>query len=72
MLLHNHSPEQKAVLVEMLNATISNLLSVSFEVPANDHQLIRHHAYQKGRYDLLVSMLQDNYEAPEPLQPPEE
>ena len=72
MQLHNHSPEQQQVLDAQLNEVIHRLLTVSFENPANDQQMIRHHAYLRGKYDTLVAIRMDNYEAPEPIQPSEE
>jgi len=67
MQLHNHSPEQRDVLVAKLNEVIQRMLQVEFSTPANDQQMIRHHAHLRGQYDTLLALIQDNYEAPEPM-----
>ena len=68
MQLHNNSPEQRAVLTDMLNEVIQRLLALNFTDTKTDQEMIRHHAYLRGKYDLLVGQLQDNYEVAEPAQ----
>lgn len=72
MQLHNHSQQQQQVLHQLLNDTIGKLLAVRFDDPAVDQRMLRYHAAMTGKYELLVQLLQDNYPAPEPIDPPNE
>ena len=71
MQLHNHNPQQVEVLTQILNTVIGKMLAVEFGDPAQDQRMIRHHAHLRGQYDTLLSLIQDNYEAPEPIPQPE-
>jgi len=71
MQIHHHNPEQVAVLTNMINVVIQKMLAVEFSDPANDQRAIRHSAHLRGQYDTLLSLLQDDYPAPEPVAQPE-
>ena len=65
---YHHSQEQRDNLVLDLQVVGQRLLAIAFEDPKNDEQSIRHHAYLRGKFDILKDLLEDNY--PEPETPP--
>lgn len=60
----NHNPEQQGQLKELMIAVAQELLSLNFIDPTEDHKRIRRHAWLKGRYELLQTLLDDDF--PEP------
>lgn len=69
MKRYHHNPEQFDALQKDLTAIGQRLLAIGFENPADDQQMIRHHAYLRGKFDQLKDLLEDNY--PDPTQPKE-
>lgn len=72
MKLHNHSNEQRTVLMHQLEETGRELLAINFDKPELDNLYIRRHAYLKGRFETLAKLLEDTYPEPEALQPENE
>ena len=61
------SSEQQTAFVTDLEAVGRRLLAITFDAPDTDHQNIRHHAYLKGKFEQLTSILEDSF--PDPEQP---
>lgn len=61
MQMYRLSPDQQAFLRERLIQVGQQLLAIDFTDPAQDARMIRYHAYQKGKYDMITEMLQDNF-----------
>jgi hypothetical protein len=66
MQLHHHNPEQQQLLNTLIAELAGQLLSFQFNDPAQDHLMLRQHAYIKGKLDLATQLLQDTYPDPEP------
>lgn len=68
MIRYNLTQEQKETLADDTRSTGLDILNINFTDPATDQQLIRHHAYLRGRFDTLKEILEDNFPDPEPEQ----
>ena len=75
--LHKHSPEQQALLQQLLVQFAGELVAFNFSNPEHDAQMIRAHAYKRGQYDIVQQLLADSYpdpseqvEDPKPLESP--
>lgn len=72
MQRYRHSQEQRDNLLADIQIVAQRLMAVAFDSPASDEQNIRHHAYLRGKFDLLKDLLEDNYPEPEQVQPTED
>lgn len=66
MKLFNHTAEQQANLVELLKNSGQKLTGFMFNDVAKDQEMLRQHAYIKGQYDLLITLLNDDFDVPQP------
>ena len=66
MKMFNFNKEQEAVLVQLLTDAGRKLTQIQFNDPDNDHRDLRQHAFIKGQFDLLRTLLADEFEAPQP------
>ena len=62
--VHNHTPEQKQILAQMLTGVVSDLCNFVFNDPSKDQQMIRAHAALMGKKELLQQLLADHYPPP--------
>lgn len=65
MIRYNLTPVQQQTLAEDIREISIKLLNINFDTPENDQQLIRHHAYLRGSFDALRTVLEDEYPDPE-------
>lgn len=68
MKIFNFNEAQQTKLLEQVQAIGKQLLQITFQTPAQDHEMIRHHAYLRGQFDILTQLLDDDFAAPEPQQ----
>lgn len=61
MQMYNLSPEQRQFCSERLAQVGQQLLAIDFSNPEQDARAIRYHAYQKGKFDMLKELLEDNF-----------
>ena len=66
MKLFNHTPEQQAHLVDLLKTAGQKLTAFQFNDAAKDQEMIRQHAYIKGQYDLIITLLNDEFAVDQP------
>jgi hypothetical protein len=53
--------EQRSQLLEDIKEIGSRLLAINFDDPKADDAMIRHHAYLRGKWDMLQTVVQDNF-----------
>lgn len=56
---YNLTPEQQQLLIHNLSNTGQRILALTFADPTTDEQTIRHHAYLRGMFDFIKTMLED-------------
>lgn len=61
MQLYHLTPQQQQVCSERLTQVGQVLLNIDFSNPEQDQKAIRYHAYQKGKFDMLKELLEDNF-----------
>ena len=61
MQMYHLSPEQRQFCSERLTQVGQQLLAIDFSNPEQDARAIRYHAYQKGKFDMLKELLEDNF-----------
>jgi hypothetical protein len=72
MRRYNLNQEQQAQVIHDVQEVGKRLLGLAFEKPENDQANIRHHAYLRGKFDMLTDILNDIFPDPEPVNPSEE
>lgn len=71
MRLFNNTPEQQNAIIGMMQDLGRQLIAITFSDPATDQQVIRHQVYLRGKFDMLKTIFEDEFEAPELPNKPE-
>lgn len=66
MKLLYHTEAQTNALVGLVRDCAQRLIALNFNNPVDDNATIRHHAYLKGKLDLLQAMLVDDFDVEQP------
>lgn len=69
MQLYRLSSEQQEVVKQRLIEVSQQLVNAEFTDPAQDQRMIRFLAYQKGKFDMLRELLEDNFPETDYTQP---
>lgn len=72
MKIFFHSHEQTQALLGLTRDTAQKIIGANFTNPAEDQATIRYLAYQKGKLELLQSLLADDFEVEQPQPKPQE
>lgn len=67
MKMLNNTKEQQDVLVQLLTTAAKRLTAFEFNEPDSDQRNLRQHAFIKGQFDLLKTLLEDDFEAEQPV-----